>query len=389
MSNVIRYPEVPRRQQGTSPNRAAPAAPKPKPPQEFANSPGKELSGIFSQENQGEDNAPKRRSTTSTRILVHAQQKPSERNSSSFPSRPPSSLLARISLLPASIAPLIKAAAAQAKRPLACQKWTCFQVTEFLDACGLGAYSQLFEEQGVDGPILLELSPDQIERGMHMDNGMHMISLITAVQLLMEGKIKRVDEWEWTCTRTSEWLSAKGLDCLVDRFQEFAVHGGVLFQLTQDEFVSELGVNNALILMSLMTSIDRAKQVGPVKFGDSIADWSLSQVKVWLEGLSLAHLHSVFRMYGINGSLLLHLDRDMMTHEMGLTEIQAMVLEKAIAKLQKQAAQEAKSWFPRRASRTSHGGGGGGGKSNELPYALPYPQNSSAHVNAARRPTLI
>ena len=64
-----------------------------------------------------------------------------------------------------------------------------------------------------------------------------------------------------------------------------------------------------------------------------VADWGCDEVKGWLETLHLGHLDSTFRFYAVNGSLLLHLTRKMMLGEMDITEIQALVLEKAIAKL--------------------------------------------------------
>jgi len=242
---------------------------------------------------------------------------------------------------------------------IAAIKWSCTQVSEFLEACGLGMYARTFAENGVDGSTLLELSHDQIRRGLNIQERLHLLSLELGVEALRQRKIKTVKDWEWSCPRVSEWLEAKGLGMLVNPFKLGAVHGGVLFSLTEDQFVAELGVgrDSVLILMSLLASIERAREVGPLKHGEDVPDWSPNRVKTWLESLSLAHLVPVFKQFAVNGALLLHLDAHCMRQEMNVTEIQAIVLEKAIVKLRKHQVKHASLWMTtwKRISQTLRG----------------------------------
>ena len=254
---------------------------------------------------------------------------------------------------------------------IAAIKWSCLQVTEFLEACGLGMYAGIFAENGVDGSTLMELTHDQVKRGLHVFERLHLLSLEMGVDALRHRKIKTVKDWEWSCPRVGEWLEAKGLGSLVGPFKVGAVHGGVLFSLTEDQLVSELGVGreSVLILMSLLASIERAREVGPLKQGDEVPDWAPSRVKVWLESLSLPHLVPVFRQYAVNGALLLHLDAQSMRQEMSVTEIQAIVLEKAINKLRKRQTKRSTIW----------------GSTLQKLNSLIFRSSSSAAVLAAKR----
>jgi len=224
------------------------------------------------------------------------------------------------------------------QRKMAARKWSSKQVTTWLEMLGLGQYSYHFAANGVDGHTLFELSREHVRDGLGIHDQRHLVSLEYGMLDLVERRFSGDVEadWEWSCVNVGVWLDARGLGALKQRFAEAAVHGGVLFRLTQEQFETLLGVGpDPLLLMSLVASVERARVVGrrPASEEDSVADWGPDRVGQWLESLSLAHLDPAFRQHAVNGSILLKLTPVLMKKVIGLTDIQAIVVERAIKKL--------------------------------------------------------
>jgi hypothetical protein len=152
-------------------------------------------------------------------------------------------------------------------------------------------------------------------------------------------KTKNIDytQWQWTCSGVVQWLALRGLSCLIQRFSTAAVHGGVLFRLSKAEFASRLFVGehgeSELVLESLVCAIRRARKHGYYQKQDDFRDWGPMEIKYWLESIHLGHLNEVFREHCVNGTLLPRLDSNHFRRSMKLTEIQTLVLTKAIQKL--------------------------------------------------------
>jgi len=216
--------------------------------------------------------------------------------------------------------------------------WSSPMVGEWLVLLGLGEYSPRFFEEGVDGPILLELRKDQFERCLGVTSRLHELSLRLG---LLDLKTKSIDyspgQWEWTGMGVIHWLTFRGLEQLVSRFRSGAVHGGVLFRLTRAEFqtylhVGELG-ESELVLDSLCFAIERAKKVGFFQDPCSFLDWGPQEVYEWLETMDLSHLNDKLRTHAVNGTLLPHLDEVSLRRTINLSEIQTLRLSRAIKAL--------------------------------------------------------
>jgi hypothetical protein len=125
--------------------------------------------------------------------------------------------------------------------------WDSPKVAAWLDFLGLVTYARTFLKHGVDGPTLLQLSDDQIMRGLNVTKKTHVYSLTSAIADLQESNVD-YDSWEWTNQGVQKWLAERGLDTLCAKFAEEGVHGGVLFRMTQEEFVNEVREHSCLIL---------------------------------------------------------------------------------------------------------------------------------------------
>ena len=219
-------------------------------------------------------------------------------------------------------------------------KWSAVEVRAWLNALGLAQYGATFLENGVDGATLMTLSTDQVREGLGMSDENHVRSFSFGLEDLKTRAVTSVEAWEWTMDKTVAWLEMRGLSSLAGVFRDAAVHGGVLFRLSRDEF-AELGIGaeSCLTLMALLASIERARVVGPRPATDvAVPDWGPNRVRDWLESLHLGHLAPVFRQHAVNGALLLKLDAGIMCEELGVTEIQGMVLERGIARLRRSHA---------------------------------------------------
>jgi len=237
------------------------------------------------------------------------------------------------------------------QRKMPARKWTSKQVTAWLELLGLGQYTYHFAANGVDGHTLFELNREHVQQGLGVQDQRHLVSLEYGMLDLKERRFdgNLEEDWEWSCATVGEWLESRGLGSLKHSFADGAVHGGVLFRLTEDQFVSLLGVgSDPLILMSLIASVERAREVGPKPVSnadDSIPDWGPDRVTKWLESINLGHLDPVFRAHAVNGSVLLQLTGDLMRDIIGLTDIQAIVLERAIKRLGKKHSSHGRTTY--------------------------------------------
>jgi len=216
--------------------------------------------------------------------------------------------------------------------------WTAPMVASWLKLIGLGEYAPRFLENGVDGQTLLELRRDQFERCLGVTSPLHELSLRLGLQDL-KAKVIDYTKWEWNSAGVMQWLASRGLDQLISRFQSAAVHGSVLFRLTKAEFASRLHVGelgeSELVLESLWHAVERARKVGFYQDQTKFLDWGPVEIQVWLDGIDLGHLNDVFRDHAVNGTLLPQLDHNVLRRVMKLTEIQTLVLGKAIKRLLK------------------------------------------------------
>jgi hypothetical protein len=220
-------------------------------------------------------------------------------------------------------------------------QWSAPHVATFIELIGLKEYKHIFLENGVDGSTLLELRRDQFERCLGVSNPLHEISLRYALMDLTEQQIDYT-RWEWSCVGVVQWLGSRGLEALMQRFCNAAVHGGVLFRLRKVEFASRLFVGehgeSELVLESLWHSIQRAKKHGFFVDTSQFPDWGPVEIRTWLESIHLGHLNALFREHCVNGTLLPHLDESALRRTMKLTEVQTIVVTKAIRRLMAQAA---------------------------------------------------
>lgn len=218
------------------------------------------------------------------------------------------------------------------------QFWSAPMVATWLNLIGLSEYVPRFLENGVDGPTLLDLRKDQFERCLGLSNPLHEASLLWALDDL-KGKVIDYTTWEWNCTGVMQWLSTRGLELLIGRFQSAAVHGSVLFRLSKADFASRLHVGelgeSELILDSLWYSVQRARKVGYYQEQGNFLDWGPLEIRGWLESINLGHLNDTFREHAVNGTLLPYLDGVKLRRIMKLTEIQTLVLTKAIQRLKR------------------------------------------------------
>ena len=115
-------------------------------------------------------------------------------------------------------------------------------------------------QNGVDGPILLELTSRQVQDNLGIRDAYHLHSFEVGVLDLKEKHIK-YDHWDWSHKAViEEFLVEKGLESFREGFKRRAIHGGVLFRLTPGELRSMSG--SRLRRKSLQTTVARAKVVG-------------------------------------------------------------------------------------------------------------------------------
>jgi hypothetical protein len=258
------------------------------------------------------------------------------------------------------------------------KKWTAPVVVEWLKILGLGKYSENAAQSGLNGKVLLQMDIDELVRDLGISrHRMHELSFRYALEDLRNVVVKDYDTWPWSCAGVCNWLRSRGLDSLCERFKESAVHGGLLFRFTKTDFIQELGVptsllfqspgqdivnksqsappmarpvivsQSALILVSLISAIERARKVGLGSRthtrngqGESIAvipvaDWSVQEVCAWLDTLHLHNLVPVFRFHAVHGAFLLMLTPQALEDGMGLNSIQSSVISSSISELRK------------------------------------------------------
>lgn len=265
-----------------------------------------------------------------------------------------------------------------AKKPAAI-KWSSCEVAAWLELLGLDMYTERFLSNGVDGSTLLELDTRQFMNGLGITNECHIVSLELGVLQLVVERID-YDNWEWTAEKVQEWLKLRGFGSLVKCFKDAAIHGGVLFNVDFKYFIEKVGIKSIngspIFADSLAASIERAKTVGnrisEMRHGErledinspgvyvvkgngyeenntgetiELQDWGSVQVEEWLKKQHVVHLSSTFRQHGVNGTILLSLTREKMEKQMGLTEIQAIVLAKGIYRLKRMQRKGISSFF--------------------------------------------
>ena len=225
--------------------------------------------------------------------------------------------------------------------------WTAPHVASWIELVGLKMYKMIFLENGVDGSTLLALRRDQFERCIGITNPLHELSIRYA---LIDLKTQQIDytTWEWTNEGVLKWLNLRGLETLTSRFSNAAVHGGVLFRLRKSEFASKLFVGehgeSELVLESLWHAIQRAKKQGHRLDESDFRDWGPKEIQSWLYSIHLGHLYQLFHEHCVNGSLLPYLDETALRRVMKLTEIQTIVVTKAISKLTRTTSRERSMW---------------------------------------------
>mmetsp|Transcript_9288 Transcript_9288/g.10591 ORF Transcript_9288/g.10591 Transcript_9288/m.10591 type:complete len:666 (+) Transcript_9288:110-2107(+) len=268
------------------------------------------------------------------------------------------------------------------KKNPAALKWSSCEVAAWLELLGLESYAEKFLANGVDGSTLLELDTRQFAQGLGVTNELHIVSLELGVMQLLLERID-YDKWDWSAEKVSKWLSLRGFGCLTETFKDAAIHGGVLFNVEMSYLMNTVGVkkinSSPIFAESLSASIERAKSVGsrimemrhsepplgldrPGVFfvhdqidgsadNREILDWGPTDVEEWLKKQHVGHLAETFNRHGINGTILVELTRERLEKQMGLTEIQAIVLAKGLYRLKRMQRKGLGSLFRSRSSK--------------------------------------
>ncbi|KAK8812443.1 hypothetical protein WA158_007677 [Blastocystis sp. Blastoise] len=248
--------------------------------------------------------------------------------------------------------------------------WQNPDVLKWLDIIGLGSYRTYFLKNGVNGEYLLQIDPDDITNTLMIQNDMHKLSLLKAIDVLKAQPNIDYTNWRWSADNILTWLEIRGLSILKQSFKINAVHGGLLFGFTKEDFQNYLHIGtefgSLLHLDSLMACIEYEKvkakknystrcSLGgsslfsedgqiqaisetedPVDEEDKIniiPEWSLREVCAWLSDHYVGHLSDTFINYGVNGAYLLTLDRDVLEQGMNLTSVLSKSVAKKIDKL--------------------------------------------------------
>ncbi len=263
-------------------------------------------------------------------------------------------------------------------RTTAARKWTAPVVVEWFHIIGLSQYANMARQSGLNGKVLLSMDCDTLIHDLQITPRMHQISFRLALEDLRSGAIKDYDTWPWSCDGICEWLKGRGLECLVQRFRESAVHGGVLFRFSKVEFAQELGVptgaisvlpsydqvlgaaksypsqpvssavedGSPLLLVSLVTAVERARKVGFAPYLETpslnlpVCDWGLREVYIWLCSCDVENLSQVFEKHAVHGAFLVILTPRVLIDGMGLNKIQASVINTAITELRERSRRE-------------------------------------------------
>ncbi|KAK8805419.1 hypothetical protein WA158_002075 [Blastocystis sp. Blastoise] len=252
------------------------------------------------------------------------------------------------------------------------RKWTVPKVLDWLQLIGLGQYASAFKENGVDGETIVDLEESEIESTLTISDPLHQLSLNKAITLLTEEPEIDYHSWRWSLDGVLQWLDNRGLSLLKPVFKTSAVHGAVLFSLTEEDFSQKYKIGSQygtkMHLASLLSAIKYEKKkaitngpkihfastihkgtfgedggqealaeltdpIGDTDRTNLVPEWGLDEVCTWVNDHYLGHLCKSFRENSVHGAFLLELDKDLLEQEIHLTPVQAKVLYKEILKL--------------------------------------------------------
>lgn len=219
-----------------------------------------------------------------------------------------------------------KMAALKTKDPLT---WSHEDVGLWIETIGLSLYAQNFVDSAIDGEMLMDIRPDQLnkigfKRAIHVQSFQYSLECLKMYHFPSTLIIPSL-VYEWDVPAVCEWLEKLGLAMHKKAFTEGAVVGRLLVELTQDDLDKQLGVKNEFHMRKLLKLIDRLKNDTRNSSGDDtkkmkgMADnnnsgnqqrsaldmLSVNNVCAWLKNLGLSSYSQAFVENAIDGTLLL------------------------------------------------------------------------------------
>eukprot|EP00013_Stygamoeba_regulata_P028261 CAMPEP_0177651612 /NCGR_PEP_ID=MMETSP0447-20121125/12654_1 /TAXON_ID=0 /ORGANISM="Stygamoeba regulata, Strain BSH-02190019" /LENGTH=475 /DNA_ID=CAMNT_0019154731 /DNA_START=62 /DNA_END=1489 /DNA_ORIENTATION=- len=155
-------------------------------------------------------------------------------------------------------------AKAKERTQLPIDQWTVEDVCLWLDLINAPSAVPAFRENQVTGPDLLELHVSELENELGVENAKARLNIFRALEELKKEQLPPVvcqeastapkapeNPRDWTTVQVAAWLVAQGCEDAVEAFSTNCMTGADLFELSETEVRSELGLSDETLLTQL------------------------------------------------------------------------------------------------------------------------------------------